>query len=190
MYRFESTTSGQTWSIRIDPGAGVKGSSQVGESARGVDARRGSPAKRLSGIMARTLWHAQHPERTLSAARTAPGPLAPVTEQRHDGPMADAEQTLTSTEIAASLPSGWTQSGESITARYDTGDFATGLDLVNRIGAAAEAAGHHPDLTLTYPSVTVTLTSHDVGGVTRRDLDLAELVARHAATLGVSPAQE
>ena len=104
--------------------------------------------------------------------------------------MADAQRTLLSAEIAASLPSGWTQSGESITAGYDTGDFATGLDLVNRIGAAAEAAGHHPDLALTYPSVTVTLTSHDVGGVTRRDLDLAEIVAQHAATLGVSPAQE
>ena len=91
----------------------------------------------------------------------------------HDGGMADPKKTLTPAEITDAAPTGWRQDGETLTARFATGDFATGLELVGRIGASAEEANHHPDLTLTYPEVTVTLSSHDVGGITSRDLDLA-----------------
>lgn len=100
--------------------------------------------------------------------------------------MADPKQTLTPTEIADAALADWRHDGDTLTARFATGDFATGLDLVNRIGAAAEKANHHPDLTLTYPEVTATLTSHDVGGITSRDLDMARVISEHAATLGVS----
>jgi 4a-hydroxytetrahydrobiopterin dehydratase len=102
--------------------------------------------------------------------------------------MADPKQTLTPTEIADAALADWQQEGETLTARFATGDFATGLDLVNRIGAAAEKANHHPDLTLTYPEVTATLSSHDVGGITSRDLDLARTISEHAATLRVGAA--
>ena len=100
--------------------------------------------------------------------------------------MADPKKTLTPTEIADAALADWQQDGETLTARFATGDFATGLDLVNRIGAAAEAANHHPDLTLTYPEVGVTLSSHDVGGITSRDIDLARVISEHAATLRVT----
>lgn len=106
----------------------------------------------------------------------------------HDGGMADPKKLLTPAEIADAALTGWQQDGETLTARFATGDFATGLDLVNRIGASAEAANHHPDLTLTYPEVGVTLSSHDVGGITSRDLDLARTIGEHAATLGVTAA--
>lgn len=102
------------------------------------------------------------------------------------GGMTDPKQTLSSSEISAAGLTGWRQVEDTITAQFSTGDFATGLDLVNRIGASAEAADHHPDLTLTYPSVGVTLSSHDVGGITSRDVDLARLISEHASTLGVS----
>ncbi|MDP2772959.1 MAG: VOC family protein, partial [Nocardioides sp.] len=65
-----------------------------------------------------------------------------------------------------------------------TGDFATGLALVNEIGAAADELDHHPDVDLTYPSVTVRLTSHDVGGVTSRDVELARRISSAAEGLG------
>ena len=103
--------------------------------------------------------------------------------------MADPKKTLTPTEIADAALADWQQDGETLTARFATGDFATGLDLVNRIGAAAEAANHHPDLTLTYPEVGVTLYSHDVGGITSRDIDLARVISEHAATLRVTAAR-
>lgn len=100
--------------------------------------------------------------------------------------MADSKKTLTPTEIADAALADWQQHGETLTAGFATGDFATGLELVSRIGASAEAANHHPDLTLTYPEVTVTLSSHDVGGITARDLKLARAISEHAAQLGIT----
>lgn len=79
----------------------------------------------------------------------------------------------------------WRQILGTIRARFRTGDFATGLALVNRIGEAAEAANHHPDVTLTFPEVIVTLSSHDVGGITSRDIDLARRISGIASQMGI-----
>ena len=73
-------------------------------------------------------------------------------------------------------------------ARFKTGSFIKGLELVTRVTEAAEAANHHPDVVLTYPQVDVDLTSHDVGGVTSRDVDLARKISAIAAELGVESA--
>ena len=62
--------------------------------------------------------------------------------------------------------------------------------LVNRIGAAAEEADHHPDLTLTWPLVHVRLVSHDAGGVTSRDIAMARRISEMAAELGVTPTRD
>jgi 4a-hydroxytetrahydrobiopterin dehydratase len=97
--------------------------------------------------------------------------------------MADPKQILTSDQIAEAGLTAWRREGETLTARFATGDF------VNRIGASAEEADHHPDLVLTYPEVAVTLSSHDVGGVTSRDISLARTIDEHAAALGVAPAE-
>lgn len=52
-------------------------------------------------------------------------------------------------------------------------DFAAALALVNRIGALAEEANHHPDIYLTWGKVRITLYSHDIGGLSSRDFNLA-----------------
>ncbi|GAA1550814.1 4a-hydroxytetrahydrobiopterin dehydratase [Brevibacterium picturae] len=80
----------------------------------------------------------------------------------------------------------WQGLPDRIGARFLTGDFATGLDLVSRIGAAAEEANHHPEITLTFPHVDIRLTSHDTGAVTERDLELAAQISELAASAGVS----
>ena len=54
-----------------------------------------------------------------------------------------------------------------------TGSFLAGLGLVTAVAALAEKLNHHPDVLLTYPSVVFTLTTHDAGGVTEKDLHLA-----------------
>ncbi|WP_193103263.1 4a-hydroxytetrahydrobiopterin dehydratase [Brachybacterium sp. FME24] len=100
--------------------------------------------------------------------------------------MADPKQKLSPSEISDAALADWRRVDDTLAARFATGDFATGLDLVNRIGAAAEAAGHHPDIMLTYPAVEITLSSHDVGGVTRRDIALARTISDRAAELGAS----
>ncbi len=97
--------------------------------------------------------------------------------------MSDSQPTPA--QVAAAGLDDWRQVEGALLARFHTRDFATGLEFVNRIGAVAEALQHHPDLTLTYPEVTVSLSSHDVGGVTDRDLALAREITAIAAALGV-----
>lgn len=101
--------------------------------------------------------------------------------------MDDKDRTLlTPTDIeAADLPD-WRVLFDTLHARFATGDFATGLALANRIGAAAEEANHHPDLVLSYPVLFVRLSSHDVGGLTRRDVALARTISGYAAEADVS----
>ena len=93
------------------------------------------------------------------------------------------DSTLTADQIEAEGLSDWTWRDDTISAHFETGDFATGLRLVNQIGEAAEAMNHHPDVDLRYPHVDVTLTSHDVGGVTDRDVRLARTISEYAAAL-------
>lgn len=101
------------------------------------------------------------------------------------GDMNDPKMVLTVEQIREVAPDDWRPSLTRLQTRFMTGDFATGLVLVNQIGAAAEEMDHHPDLVLTYPSLTVTLTSHDVGGITSRDIDLATQISKFAESAGV-----
>lgn len=97
---------------------------------------------------------------------------------------------LTGREIAERAPDGWVYLLGALRTRLRTGDFATGLALVGEIGAAAEAADHHPDLDLRYTYVDVHLVSHDVGAVTGRDLRLAHTITDLAARAGVALARD
>ena len=89
--------------------------------------------------------------------------------------MAQEEPTYSEAQIAERLGSlpGWHYEGESIQRVYDTDGWPTTLMLVNAIGFCAEAADHHPDLTVSYRRVTVALSTHSAGGVTDRDFELA-----------------
>ena len=89
--------------------------------------------------------------------------------------------TMTRKQVAAEGLADWVWLVGAIEARYETGGFATGLDFVNRIGAAAEEADHHPDLTLTWPLVQARLLSHDAGGVTSRDIAMARRISENSA---------
>lgn len=70
-------------------------------------------------------------------------------------------------------------------ACFQTGDFASGLALVNEIGRMAGEMNHHPDLELKYAEVFVTLTSHDVGGLSRRDAEMARRISALAFERGM-----
>ena len=99
--------------------------------------------------------------------------------------MTDPREKLSATQVREAGLADWRQILGQIKARFRTGDFATGLALVNKIGAAAATANHHPDIQLTDSDVIVTLSSHDVRGITSRDLDLARPISGHAAELGI-----
>src|SRR5699024_8126848 len=72
-------------------------------------------------------------------------------------------------------------------AGFSTADVVSAFQLVNDAGDIAERAGHHPDISLGCGSAEFTLTSHDVGGVTSRDLDMAERIASAAREVGAQP---
>ncbi len=91
---------------------------------------------------------------------------------------------LTESEVLEADLTDWRMSDDALHAVFDTGSFVAGLAFVERIAEAAEAANHHPDITLTYPRVGVKLWSHDVGGVTRRDIDLAVVISGLAVVAG------
>lgn len=99
--------------------------------------------------------------------------------------MTDRRERLNAAQVQEADLDDWRQIQGRIKARFRTRDFATGLALVNRIGAAAEEANHHPDITLTYTDLVVTLSSHDVRGITSRDIDLARQITAFAAELQV-----
>lgn len=99
--------------------------------------------------------------------------------------MTDPKQTLTHREVAEAGLADWRQLMSTIRARFRTRDFETGLRLVELIGAAAQEANHHPEIRLSYREVLVELSSHDVGGITSRDVDLARRISDHARQLGV-----
>jgi 4a-hydroxytetrahydrobiopterin dehydratase len=98
----------------------------------------------------------------------------------------DAKQTMRYPQVLAEHGlDDWRFFLVKLHARFRTGSFVKGLELVTRITEAAEAANHHPDVVLTYPRVDVDLQSHDVGGVTSRDVDLARQISAIAAELGI-----
>ena len=100
--------------------------------------------------------------------------------------MTDDQGRHSFSEVAEVGLDDWRMLFRALHARFRTGNFATGLELVARIGEAAEELDHHPDLDLRYPRLDVRLSSHDVGGVTDRDLELARRISGFAADLGVA----
>jgi len=99
----------------------------------------------------------------------------------------DDRRRLTVTEVADGAPDDFRHVLDRLIARYETVDFAAAIVLVDRIGAVAEEANHHPDLRLGWGYVDVRLSSHDVGGLTARDLRLARRVSELAAQAGATP---
>jgi 4a-hydroxytetrahydrobiopterin dehydratase len=64
------------------------------------------------------------------------------------------------------------ESGE-LTRTFQFKDFRAAMAFVNKLADAAEAAGHHPDIDIRYNKVRLVLVTHDAGGITARDFDLA-----------------
>ena len=92
---------------------------------------------------------------------------------------------LTGQEIADAGLGGWANLLGGLQTRIVTGDFATGLAVVNSIGAAAEDMNHHPDIVLRYGHVDVRLSSHDAHGITERDVRLARTINGIVAEAGL-----
>jgi 4a-hydroxytetrahydrobiopterin dehydratase len=87
-------------------------------------------------------------------------------------------EKLTSDEIKDELnkTNGWNFKDDAISKRFEFKNFAASLAFVNAVGAMAEEVDHHPDITFGWGYAEVALTTHDRGGVTDVDIDLAKQI--------------
>ena len=75
-------------------------------------------------------------------------------------------------QALSQLPN-WRLEGGEFVRDFSFGDFREAMSFVNSVAALAERAGHHPDIDIRYNKVKATLSSHDAGGITDRDVKLA-----------------
>jgi 4a-hydroxytetrahydrobiopterin dehydratase len=82
---------------------------------------------------------------------------------------------LTDAEIEEALRSlpGWARDGDTIVKLYEAESFPGNIEFVRRIADLAEAMNHHPDLDIRYTKLRVALSTHDAGGLTALDVELA-----------------
>lgn len=90
---------------------------------------------------------------------------------------------LSETEIKTSLADmpDWSELDGEIQRTFQFSDFEEAMRFVNRVAEQAEAAQHHPDILIRYNKVTLSLSTHDAGGITSKDFDLARRADQFAS---------
>jgi 4a-hydroxytetrahydrobiopterin dehydratase len=90
--------------------------------------------------------------------------------------MAERPKKLTDPQIQAQMPAvpEWAEVGETIQRTFQFADFAAAMRFVGGVAQAAEESQHHPDILIRYNKVTLTLATHDAGGITAKDFALAK----------------
>ena len=85
---------------------------------------------------------------------------------------------LSSSQIEAALPSvrEWKKQGTAITRTFQFEDFPAAMTFVNGVAEVAEKEWHHPDIDIRWNKVTLTLSTHDAGGLSERDIRLAHAI--------------
>lgn len=94
--------------------------------------------------------------------------------------MADRDQALKESEVRdrlRALPK-WTLESGAIRRTYKTDGWRGSMLVTNAIAFLCEAADHHADLAVTWPSVSVALSTHSAGGITAKDFEVAELIEK------------
>ena len=81
--------------------------------------------------------------------------------------------TLSNEEVAQQLPDGWDREGDEIVCTFEFDSYLEGVGFTAGAGGLAQEAFHHPSMTVDWREVEVRLTTHDAGGITEKDIDLA-----------------
>lgn len=87
-------------------------------------------------------------------------------------------QKLSDLEIQRALGglAGWARRGDTLTKTFTFERFADGIGFVTRIATVADEMNHHPDIDIRYTKIAISLSTHDAGGITQSDLDLAQKI--------------
>jgi 4a-hydroxytetrahydrobiopterin dehydratase len=93
---------------------------------------------------------------------------------------------LSDSEIQQALSKlpGWERNGIAIQRVFQFPDFKTAMQFVNKVAETAEQVNHHPDIDIRYNKVIMALVSHDSGGVTQRDIRMAERIHQIGGQIG------
>ncbi|MFB6135479.1 MAG: 4a-hydroxytetrahydrobiopterin dehydratase [Halobacteriaceae archaeon] len=84
-------------------------------------------------------------------------------------------ELLSDEEIADRLPAEWERDGDEIVRVYEFDDYLDGVAFATDVGEIAEEEFHHPEIVVRYGEVEVRFTSHKEGGITEKDVHMAEL---------------
>ncbi|MFB6091853.1 MAG: 4a-hydroxytetrahydrobiopterin dehydratase [Haloquadratum sp.] len=84
-------------------------------------------------------------------------------------------EVLEDSAVENRLPDGWEREGDEIVRTYEFDDYLDGVAFVTRVGEVADEEFHHPEIRVRYDEVEVRLTSHEEGGITEKDIRLANL---------------
>ena len=89
-----------------------------------------------------------------------------------------AAPVLSDIEIQRALGQlpGWSRRTNVISKTFSLPTFPAGIAFIGRIADAAESAQHHPDIDIRYTKITIALSTHDSGGLTQKDIDLAKAI--------------
>ena len=90
-----------------------------------------------------------------------------VTQERLD------DETITQRLVALRQ---WIRSGDELQRTFTFRGFTQAMEFVNAVAGAAESASHHPDILVRYSKVTLSLSTHDAGGLTELDFEFAGAV--------------
>lgn len=82
-------------------------------------------------------------------------------------------ETLSEAEIESQLPEGWERDGDEIVRVFEFDEYLDGIDFVDEVGKLADEAFHHPEIIVRWREVEVRFTTHDAGGITAADIELA-----------------
>jgi len=87
---------------------------------------------------------------------------------------------LSDDEIAERLPERWERDGDEIVRVFSFEEYLRGVNFAQMLGEIAEAQFHHPTIEIRYKEVEVRFTSHEAGGITDEDIEMAQLVDNEA----------
>ena len=112
--------------------------------------------------------------------RVTPGPRVD-----HNGGMS---RLLTDDEVATKLArlTGWTREGDAIVATVEAPDFPAAIRIVAAVADEAEQMNHHPDIDIRWRTTRWLLTTHDAGGLTQLDIELAHRISAAARAEGAT----
>lgn len=105
------------------------------------------------------------PKPTKGPAAPPPPPAAPP----QPAPRLSEDQV----ELLLAARPEWSETSGTLQRTFQFSDFVAAMGFVDRVAAEAERAQHHPDILIRYNKVTMTLSTHDSGGITQKDFDLA-----------------